>query len=292
MVKLHEKVVKLDEKEQAGKLKQHDIDEFSSLIAEAEVAKINPDKNTLYNEKLKKYKSALLTSIYTPKLTTLQQKLDKKLTEGSLQQSDIDEFSSLITEAENAKIDPLKISPFNRKLRDYEEELEKKSKEETRSRLRHVSQAIEKTFKPVKNENNVDTAFRGLLHVYEKYPPKEPTYTLDQIRQAQNPPSLHASLSETQESINDGKGYKMEARKSALKRMLLHAQRDYHPDRNQGTERDDLEPLEWETISLTITQQLAQIYDKIFKGARKLEGEGGSRKRRRTRRRRKSRKYK
>ena len=78
--------------------------------------------------------------------------------------------------------------------------------------------------------------------------------------------------------------------------MLLHAQRDYHPDRNQGQEREDLVPpltaQEWKIISLTIIQQLALIYDKIFKGARKLEREGGSRKRRRTTRRRKTRKYK
>ena len=60
---------------------------------------------------------------------------------------------------------------------------------------------------------------------------------------------------------------------AAKKKVLLHAQRDYHPDRNQGMARETLSysPMEWEVICLTVCQQLALTYDKLFKGARKLE---------------------
>lgn len=60
---------------------------------------------------------------------------------------------------------------------------------------------------------------------------------------------------------------------AAKKKVLLHAQRDYHPDRNQGMARETLSysPMEWEVVCLTVCQQLALTYDKLYKGARRLE---------------------
>ena len=60
---------------------------------------------------------------------------------------------------------------------------------------------------------------------------------------------------------------------AAKKKVLLHAQRDYLPDGNQGMARETLSysPMEWEVICLTVCQQLALTYDKLVKGARKLE---------------------
>ena len=117
------------------------------------------------------------------------------------------------------------------------------------------------------------------LYVYEKHPPKHPSFTLEYLRKLDRgelPPTggdaaegSTAAAEEAQESASD-----MAARLLATKKkVLLKAQRDYHPDRNTGMARETLSysPMEWEVVCLTVCQQLALVYDKLFKGARKLE---------------------
>ena len=67
---------------------------------------------------------------------------------------------------------------------------------------------------------------------------------------------------------------KAEAAAASLKKALLKAQRDYHPDRNAdvGT-RDSLgcSPEEWEVLSLAISQSLSLVYDRLHKGPRRSQ---------------------
>ena len=53
-----------------------------------------------------------------------------------------------------------------------------------------------------------------------------------------------------------------------IKKALLKAQRDYHPDRNAGQVRSTLAlelPEEWEVLCKAICQQLAIAYDRLYK---------------------------
>ena len=58
-------------------------------------------------------------------------------------------------------------------------------------------------------------------------------------------------------------------RATLLRKAMLKAQRDYHPDRNVDMVRETLgcSPEEWEVLCLAICQQLALAYDKIYKEA-------------------------
>ena len=88
--------------------------------------------------------------------------------------------------------------------------------------------------------------------MYERHPPKKPSVTLEALR-----------------SIDADEPERQLVRK---KKALLKAQRDYHPDRNAGTVRETLDhsPEEWEVLCLTICQQLAVTYDRLYKGERAL----------------------
>ena len=68
-------------------------------------------------------------------------------------------------------------------------------------------------------------------------------------------------------------GWAADSRHATLRKALLKAQRDYHPDRNQNMVRDTLgcSPEEWEVLCLTICQQLALAYDKLYKHERTFE---------------------
>ena len=90
-----------------------------------------------------------------------------------------------------------------------------------------------------------------LLHVYGTHPPMSPSFDLEALR-----------------NLNDGK-----ASVSAVKKAYLKAQRDYHPDRNQGNPRDTFgyDPEEWEALCNAICQQLSRTYDRLYKGERAIE---------------------
>ena len=237
----------------------------------------------------------LLELYYNLQLRKKQQELETKLEAESLQQDDIYAFSSLIDEAEAANIKESVINPYKRKLTSFETSLKDITVAAVKTELQPTINAIEKAFETEKKTKFVNAAFRGLLYVYERHPPIRPTYTLDQIKRASSGELSQEELSQEEQSQEEqSQEEKENRRRKQLKKMLLFAQKDYHPDRNQGKNRVDLvlTATEWEIISETITQQLSIIYDELFKGARKLERHGGSRKRRRTIRRRKSRKYK
>ena len=84
------------------------------------------------------------------------------------------------------------------------------------------------------------------LYVYENHPPKKPTYTLDQLRaieEGRSEAGQGAEKGEEEEEqgdVQDSPADKAKRVLAAKKRMLLHAQRDYHPDRNQGMLRETL----------------------------------------------------
>ena len=128
-----------------------------------------------------------------------------------------------------------------------------------RSKLRETTSAIERL-----RSNKRSAAFgaRGLLlYVYERHPPKQPSFTLERLREL-----LDASPS--------GAGEDAPAQPElSLQKILLKAQRDYHPDRNRATPRETLSysPMEWEVICLCICQEIAHAYDKLFKSARALD---------------------
>lgn len=302
--KLRVKQKKLDIKVINGRLQQPDIDAFSRLIYEAEAAKIDKLVIEPYKTKLEEYKSALSKQIYTPKLKQKQEELDEKVRKGTLQQDDISKFSSLIANAKEANFDESVINDYKKKLNEYKEELDKKSRDETRSKLNREIKEIEKEFKITKTRDEKpleeieieDIAFRAVKYVYNRYPLISPHLTFDNLDTLStligDKEKLLSQNLLSPEDLNTL--MTQEKRRKILKKMLVEAQFDYHPDHNQGLKRDDLglTPIEWEIISNTISQQLAQIYDKLSKGKRNLERDGGSRKRRRTRRRRKSRKYK
>ena len=99
-------------------------------------------------------------------------------------------------------------------------------------------------------EATVDGAAALLRYVYTSHPPKKPTLT----------PEALAGLTDGSKS----------SASANVKKALLKAQRDYHPDRNQDMVRETLgcSQEEWEVLSSAICQELASAYDVLFKGER------------------------
>ena len=95
-----------------------------------------------------------------------------------------------------------------------------------------------------------------------QHPPKKGSFTLDALNE------LGA-----EDTAGSGGREALARRLAAMKKVLLKAQRDYHPDRNQGMVRETLNysPQEWEVICLTICQQLALAYDRLYKGEREFD---------------------
>ena len=102
-------------------------------------------------------------------------------------------------------------------------------------------------------DDDVHGALALMLHVYAKHPPKKASHSLEALRDI---------------------GAEANAKKQLerKKKALLKAQRDYHPDRNAAMVRETLDhtPEEWEVLCLTICQQLALTYDRLYKGEREL----------------------
>ena len=100
-----------------------------------------------------------------------------------------------------------------------------------------------------------------LLHVYRTHPPTKPSLAISELE------SLVAAAGAAAAGRVDASA------QQALKKALLKAQRDFHPDRNADVVRGTLgyAPEEWEVLALAICQQLAQAYDRIHKGGRVLE---------------------
>ena len=154
-------------------------------------------------------------------------------------------------------IDELTINMANRRLREAEGRVKKEELDGAKGRLRETVQAIEAHTSGVGKDYGASL----LLHVYTIHPPKRPTVLVDDLRLL-----LFPAKKQEGEAEGDGEA----ARKSTLKKMMLKAQRDYHPDRNQATTRETLgrSQEEWEVLCIAICQQLARAYDGLYKGTR------------------------
>ena len=162
---------------------------------------------------------------------------------------DVEALEKAIVEAEAERLDDLTIiNPARRRLRELVAQAEAAERGVARSQLSDTLMAIEQRGVAVKgkHEAKVRGAAALLCYVYERHPPKKPSYALDKLKAL------------------DGDG--------EMKKILLGAQRDYHPDRNEGMVRETLNysPQEWEVVCLTICQQLALAYDKVYKAQRSL----------------------
>ena len=101
-----------------------------------------------------------------------------------------------------------------------------------------------------------------LLHVYRTHPPTKPSLAISELE------SLVAAAGAAAAGRVDASA------QQALKKALLKAQRDFHPDRNQGREHvPTFEStgalkygvLEWQMLSNAICQRLTIKFDKMFK---------------------------
>ena len=150
-----------------------------------------------------------------------------------------------IEKADEAGVDELTLSAAERRLKEVESRAEAALRSAAKGRMAEELAAIEATV-----SKGGDLADRGALAllqlVYDKHPPKKASVSLASLQ------ALDAS------------------QHGPIKKALLQAQRDYHPDRNTGTVRETLDrnPAEWEVLCLTICQQLALVYDALFKGDR------------------------
>lgn len=148
-------------------------------------------------------------------------------------------LEAAIDAARQVGVDAITVGLAQRRLREAEAARQAGG---ARSRLRETLEQVEAA--STQSENDGGQAL--LLYVYEKHPPKRPTLSVAELRAMED----------------EGK----------LRKALLKAQRDYHPDRNQGALREtlQLDPDEWEVLCMTIYQQLATAHDRS-KGARELE---------------------
>ena len=140
--------------------------------------------------------------------------------------------------AEAQGCDVLMLNPARRRLRELESRAHAARAGAANTKLAPVLAAIEAAAQ--------EGAVSLLQHVYRVHPPKSASLSADVL----------AGLP----SESGGK----------LKKALLKAQRDYHPDRNQDMVRDTLgyDPEEWEVLSANICQHLSGAYDSGFKGER------------------------
>ena len=187
---------------------------------------------------------------------------------------EVEALEGAIVAAEAAKVDDLLLSAARRRLRGVEERAEVAKRMAAKSELSASIRAIEgagkvkvERFKGSASQasrqaSRRDAALSLLLHVYENHPPKKASHTSDALKEL-----LGGGGAGEGAAADDGK------RLQAMKKVLLKAQRDYHPDRNQGMVRQTLNysPQEWEVICLTICQQLALAYDRLYKGERELD---------------------
>ena len=111
-----------------------------------------------------------------------------------------------------------------------------------------------------------------LLHVYRTHPPPKPSLAISELE------SLAAAAGGAAAGTTSAAGRVDASVQHALKKRLLKAQRDFHPDRNADVVRGTLgyAPEEWEVLALSICQQLAHAYDRIHKGGRTLDENGGN----------------
>lgn len=172
--------------------------------------------------------------------------------------ADVADLDLAIEAAEVGGVDELIISSAQRRLRDLEELVRVTRQTEAESRLRTSLKAIEALVRQSASDETGDHgALSLLLHVYANHPPKKPSFTLEQLKKMRGSGDGEASA---------------QAASDQVRKALLKAQRDYHPDRNVGTMRETLEysSEEWEVLCKTICQQLSLANDRMFKGERSL----------------------
>ena len=158
------------------------------------------------------------------------------------------DIEAAILAAEDAGTDELTLSAAERRLKEVESRAEAALRSAAKGRVAEEIAAIERTVS--KGEDAKDRGALALLQLaYDKHPPTKASLALADL-QAMDASQL-----------------------GPIKKALLKAQRDYHPDRNTGTVRETLgrSPEEWEVLCLTICQQLALVYDGLYKGERETQ---------------------
>ena len=154
--------------------------------------------------------------------------------------------------AERASVDMLELNHWRRRLNKVEETVHKVAVTKAKKKLGEALTAIERIASA--NTKETSNALALLQHVYAKHPPKKPSLSQKAIRNINDEPDANK-------------------KRDRIRKALLKAQRDYHPDHNTGMVRQTLDQTseEWEVLSLTICQQLALTYDRNFKGKRGTE---------------------
>jgi len=155
-----------------------------------------------------------------------------------------------IEAAEAQGCDVLVLNPARRRLKQLEERLHARMTQQVRGKLGDTLAAIDAAAK--QGSSPSARAVSLLVHVYRTHPPKTAS-----VNQAALDALLEAGGSQS----------------APLKKALLKAQRDYHPDRNKDLLRAtlDINPEEWEVLSSAICQQLTTAYDRVFKGEREYD---------------------
>jgi hypothetical protein len=172
-------------------------------------------------------------------------------------EADVATLEAAIAVAEAAGVDEFALSSAMRRLKELDGTVHRTKQAQATGKLGKDLAAIEEIVSAAATAKaNDHGALALLLHVYSRHPPKRPTVTLEALREI--------GREEPQKQLDK------------KKKALLKAQRDYHPDRNQGKVREtlDLDPEEWEVLCLSICQQLALAYDRLYKGERGLDASG------------------
>ena len=145
------------------------------------------------------------------------------------------------------------MSAARRRLKEVEARAHQAKQTQAKGKLGEALAAIEAVVSQGSTSSNDHGALSLLLHVYAKHPPKKASLSLEALRAI-------GAETEPREQLD------------RKKKALLKAQRDYHPDRNAAMVRATLDhtPEEWEVLCLTICQQLALTYDRLYKGEREL----------------------
>lgn len=152
-------------------------------------------------------------------------------------------LTAAIDAAEQIGVGASKVSEAKRRLREAE------ALEQQRKRSGAVAQmsgAIAAVDAAADAAHGTSGACAFLRFAYGLHPPKHPSMNAEALD------ALDAT------------------RSAQLRKALLKAQKDYHPDRNKALVRETLNysEEEWEVLSLAICQHLAHIYDQVYKGER------------------------
>ena len=217
----------------------------------------------------------------------------KQPVDGQTRARAVTALSEAVQRAAAAGVDDSTLSDARRHLNNRMKSAENLVREGTREAARSRQRVAVTAIEAAAGSASKDRGAGLLMHVYRHHPPVRPSVALSDLEAlaaavaaGRTKPDDDAKAASNQDTADDA-GWEMvgesreasrarikaeaEAAAAGLKKALLKAQRDYHPDRNADTVRSSLgcSPEEWEVLSLAICQQLARVYDKLHKGPRR-----------------------